>query len=402
MTVLMESFLQRKKLEGFFAKLQTLHDKYPVKCRNTGRPRILWEIYVLFIYLAAYEVNLYHAIADDKPLVRLWMTVESSSIPLLFHYCQSILFLEFIRVELIKLNKDLSDIIMFASHTNNPRCPELFEEYLRKRIVKAQKRYQIIYEMVQGLNDFFGTSWAVTTVNTAISCECCIYWIYWEFYNKVVYHALGEKFSVPYTQASMQLEKFRFVNEALLHYFQSILFLELVRLELVKLNKSLKDIIVFTTSQDGAGSRGIFIDYLKKRIVKTQKRYQIIYGMVQELNEFFGLSWAIGVVNTAVTSEILFYWVYWGLHFGIFYNAVELIPLVLSYIVVPLFFLLRADKCINESKKSASLLHKLQCDLKDRSLSVKIRNFSLQLSHEKIAFDAGGYFSMDTQLLKAV
>lgn len=192
MTVLMESFLQRKKLEGFFAKLQTLHDKYPVKCRNTGRPRILWEIYVLFIYLAAYEVNLYHAIADDKPLVRLWMTVESSSIPLLFHYCQSILFLEFIRVELIKLNKDLSDIIMFASHTNNPRCPELFEEYLRKRIVKAQKRYQIIYEMVQGLNDFFGTSWAVTTVNTAISCECCIYWIYWEFYNKVVYHALGK------------------------------------------------------------------------------------------------------------------------------------------------------------------------------------------------------------------
>lgn len=149
----------------------------------------------------------------------------------------------------------------------------------------------------------------------------------WELYAFIVYIIIFEWIFYDVITDDLPLITVWSLNlwshiPALLHYFQSILFLELVRLELVKLNKSLKDIIVFTTSQDGAGSRGIFKDYLKKRIVKTQKRYQIIYGMVQELNEFFGLSWAIGVVNTAVTSEILFYWVYWGLHFGIFYNAV--------------------------------------------------------------------------------
>lgn len=187
--ILMESFIRRNTLQGFFQKLQTLHDKYPIKIQNHNRA--FWQQYAFLIYLIVVEINFYYANSGDKSLMKIWVLHSTGTIPVLLHYFESILILEFIRWELIKLNKSLKDLVAFATPKDGSRSCGMFERYLRRRVVKSQQRYQIIYQMVLESNKFFGHSWAMNILNTLIVCETYIYWIYWGYYFTIFRATFG-------------------------------------------------------------------------------------------------------------------------------------------------------------------------------------------------------------------
>lgn len=60
------------------------------------------------------------------------------------------------------------------------------------------------------------------------------------------------------------------------------------------------------------------------------------------------------------------------------------------------------SKCGEHSSSIGSMLHKINFDDKNRSFSDLIKDFSMQIIHEKIVFDACGFFEFGYGLLVSV
>lgn len=188
-TILVESVLRRRSIQEFFRKYQSLHDNFPVE----SLPNIQFsrKLYIFITYLLISAAISLHKLYNDQRVLVLSFITLWSHIPTSFHYFQSVLFFEFVRSEIIQLNRQLNQLVPVSTSRDKGNSSRALEGIVIKGIVEGQKRYEIIYEMVQLLNEFFGISWIMGVFSSAISLEYNLYWIWWSIYNGLQHHVYG-------------------------------------------------------------------------------------------------------------------------------------------------------------------------------------------------------------------
>ncbi|XP_065365274.1 gustatory receptor 8a-like [Calliphora vicina] len=182
---------------------------------------------------------------------------------------------------------------------------------------------------------------------------------------------------------------------------QFIFHIELIRLELVKLQQDLNLMVDYSRFVAyGCGFKG-FEEFLRKKLVDKQKTYQMIYEMFEQFQNSFGLS--IIAVLSMIFVRILVdsYFAYYSYYSNWYkYESFLLLP---TFLEIPAF-LITSKNCMDVVKLITFNLHSIisQFNNTNSIISTQLQNFSLQILHQRICINGIGITRMDGYMLTRV
>ncbi|XP_055903944.1 putative gustatory receptor 98b [Eupeodes corollae] len=136
---------------------------------------------------------------------------------------------------------------------------------------------------------------------------------------------------------------------------------------------------------------------LQRRIVVIKNIQAKIWKTVNEFTDYFSLTILCQFVWNGVTITNIIYWVYVKFNEeSVFVNISRMcrIAFLLLDILVPCYL---CDVCIETYGKIVRNIHDFKPNETDILLKLCLREYSLQLTHQKLEFSCGGYFNINLQ-----
>ncbi|XP_037912944.1 gustatory receptor 8a-like [Hermetia illucens] len=130
-------------------------------------------------------------------------------------------------------------------------------------------------------------------------------------------------------------------------------------------------------------------------------RHQRLYEMNLFLNKIFGATVGISILQVFIqlTVDAFFACFHLSGHISVLGKyGVSLIPTLTILLVT----LISSKECMDAAKRIPVAVHSIKHKVTDLKLAILIENFSLQLLHEKIVFDAKGFVILDCNLLRGM
>ncbi|KAM7349521.1 gustatory receptor 8a-like [Cochliomyia hominivorax] len=189
-----------------------------------------------------------------------------------------------------------------------------------------------------------------------------------------------------------------FIYAVHLRNMQFIFYIEILRLELVKLQQDLGLMVEYSRFVSyGCGFKG-FEEFLRKKLLDKQKHYQLIYEMFEHFQNAFGFSIIAVLLMVYVRVLVDAYFGYYTVYRD--WNKVEIILLLPACMQIPAF-LITSKNCMDVVKLITFNLHSIitQCKNQTGIISTQLQNFSLQILHQRICINGIGITRMDGYML---
>ncbi|XP_073824206.1 gustatory receptor 8a-like [Musca autumnalis] len=176
------------------------------------------------------------------------------------------------------------------------------------------------------------------------------------------------------------------------------MYLELIRVELLQLNQELLESAKATEKvQMEFIEKFIFID-----LTMWMKRYENIYEMSNLVAKLMHVSLLTIFVTTYVKMLSDCYWSYWIIYSKFELHEIFECSLLLPSVWIILLVLVVSKNCMQTAKLIPKSLHSIRHRVGNLRLSRKIQNFSLQISHQQITFNAFGCFTIDCHIASGI
>lgn len=196
-TLLVDSILKRQKFRDFFTKLLRLQQIYQSRTKEhrEENKRRSWNYSLKFsafvLYTIFAEIKIILSLWHIPQFVYFWLLTNLGYFPVFMFNLYNIFLLDIVHLEQSRLNTELKSLVKFVTEISPYKCSRKFDDVIRARIRKAQKRHQLIFGLVQDLNEVLGLFWAIDALCTLIMCQYVVYWTYFQLYKSKPFSPLG-------------------------------------------------------------------------------------------------------------------------------------------------------------------------------------------------------------------
>ncbi|KNC32520.1 putative gustatory receptor 8a [Lucilia cuprina] len=183
-----------------------------------------------------------------------------------------------------------------------------------------------------------------------------------------------------------------------LRNMQFIFYIEIIRLELVKLQEDLNLLVDYSRFMAyGCTFRG-FEEFLRKKLLDKQKTYQMIFEMFEHFQNGFGFSIIAVILMIYVHVLVDAYFAYYAIYCH--FDTTEIILFIPACFQIPVF-LITSKNCMDVVKLITFNLHSIVSQFENHSsiVSTQLQNFSLQILHQRICINGIGITRMDGYML---
>ncbi|CAD7086682.1 unnamed protein product [Hermetia illucens] len=145
--------------------------------------------------------------------------------------------------------------------------------------------------------------------------------------------------------------------------------------------------------------------YLKFKIFRSI--YNLLWELTKIFNDIFGLSLLVNIGSDFISFLTLTYWMLTAMtrlspglkDFALLFAGFTcLVPYLLNLILICRICYLT----VQSATRTGLMVHKIPHDSANESHVTQIEEFSLQLLHQRIAFNALGFFNIDLNLLYTI
>lgn len=187
----LETIFKRNSLKQFWILYYLLQEKQPCLAKGAfSNFKELWQngrFLVIFYTLVVAEfffLALFWIFENkSRHLILFWALFTPLAYAVYLRNMQFIFYIEIVRMELVKLQKDLHLLVEYSRFVANNCSFKSFEGLLRRRIADKQKRYGTIFEMFEHFQNSFGYSIAAVLVMIYVRVLVDSYFIYYTSYH---------------------------------------------------------------------------------------------------------------------------------------------------------------------------------------------------------------------------
>ncbi|XP_011185249.1 gustatory receptor 8a [Zeugodacus cucurbitae] len=182
---------------------------------------------------------------------------------------------------------------------------------------------------------------------------------------------------------------------------QIMLFMEMLRTEVVHLNGNIERLVLFSERNYRVKfqKRDQFERKICAELQTFMECYQEIYEMFTLLKKAVGMSMTCNYVKDYVMILSECYWSYWMVYNG---EHITEYLLIVPTAVSIFLLLITSRNCMRSTNFLAHNIHKIRHDIEDFNISTRLQSFALQMLHQQIIIDGFGFFVLNCNMARDI